>query len=98
MPLYLVHRLLKLLVIEDGPELALAVHRPEGGLHLHLGLAHIGLALVCLVIFCPREPRLSPDPLTSCTVPLTNDIINVIINEHVLKCPLSHVSPEPEEG
>ena len=79
----LVHRLLELLVIEDGSELALAVHRPEGGLHLHLGLAHIGLALVCLVILGPREPRLSPDPLTSCTVPLISVILNdIIIREY----------------
>ena len=90
------HRLLKLLVVEDGPELALAVHRPEGGLHLHLGLTHVGLALVRLVILWPREPGLSPDP--GCAVPLINVIRNVIIDEHVLKSPLSYVSPEPEEG
>ena len=37
----LVDGLLKLLVVEDGPHLAVAVARPEGCGHLGLGLAHV---------------------------------------------------------
>ena len=35
------YRLLELLVVEDGPHLAVAVAGPEGGGHLYLGLTDI---------------------------------------------------------
>ena len=37
----LVYRLLELLVVEDGPHLAVAVAGPEGGGYLYLGLTDI---------------------------------------------------------
>ena len=37
----LVYRLLELLVVEDGPHLAVAVAGPEGGGDLYLGLTDI---------------------------------------------------------
>ena len=37
----LVYRLLELLVVEDGPHLAVAVARPKGSDHLNSGLTHI---------------------------------------------------------
>ena len=37
----LVHRLLELLVVEDGPHLAVAVARPERRAHLDLGLTNV---------------------------------------------------------
>ena len=40
----LVDGLLKLLVVEDGPHLAVAVARPEWRGHLGLGLAHVSSA------------------------------------------------------
>ena len=91
------HRLFKLLVVEDGPELALAVDGPLRGLHLHLRLAHVRPALVRFVIIDPREPGLPPDPLTHGDVP-SFQAIGVIIKDHVFKCPLRDVSAESEEG
>ena len=37
----LVDSLLKLLIVQDGSHLPIAVAGPEGGVHLHLRLAHI---------------------------------------------------------
>ena len=42
----LVDGLLKLLVVEDGPHLAVAVARPEWRGHLGLGLAHVSSAAI----------------------------------------------------
>ena len=43
----LVDGLLELLVVEDGPHLAVAVARPEGGGHLGLGLTHVSSTVKC---------------------------------------------------
>ena len=62
--------LLKLLVVDDGPHLAVAVAGPEGGDHLYRGLTHVlpvllfsaTNRLIGEVVQSRRRPLLGPSP------------------------------------
>ena len=90
----LVYRLLKLLVVEDGPHLAVAVACPEGGHNLDWRLTHIlsgkftqqwcwnvncwETLLSATVFYWPRVVGLSFVPAVHCSVVLCTFIMNII--------------------
>ena len=102
----LVDGLLELLVVQDGPHLAVAVAGPEGGGHLCLGLAHVSSAqsrvtrvtrhvwrdsLGVVLVRVAGELCLSPHPLCLGGV-CPGHGLHV---HHLLQCALQHVTPEP---
>ena len=86
----LVDGLLELLVVEDGPELAVTVLCPVGSVDLHPGLADV--LLVGLLFGITRKVRLSPDQRAGRFVPV------IIVLQHLLQSPLENISPDSEQS
>jgi len=87
----LVDGLLELLVVEDGPDLPVAVAGPERCVNLNLGLTDVRLGVILLGI--SREFRLS---LGEGRRVISSSLETVI--DHLLQSPLQDVPPEPLEG
>ena len=89
LPAYLlVDRLLEVLVVEDGPDLAVAVAGPERRDDLDGGPTDVLLAAGVVDVCLTREVRLTPGSVVT-TVLLHRPV------QQLLQGPLQHVSPEP---
>jgi len=88
--------LLKLLVIEDRTNLAVAIACPEWRHYFHLGLTNILFATLLVARWNTRKVRLSFNSFRVCRIACLSSQFVIALN-HLFQCSFKYISPESDD-